>query len=281
MSILDVKSLGKNYPGFSLRDVSFSLVPGAITGFIGKNGAGKTTTLKSLLNLVHPDSGDIQIFGLPFKGNERVIKPRIGFVSGGIRYYPGKKLKTIADVTSSFFPQWNAAAYRSYLERFKLDEGKTPAQLSEGMKLKFSIALALSHEAELLVLDEPTSGLDPISRDELLEIFLELRDGGTTILFSTHITTDLERCASRILYLSAGQLKADTDLNSFISRYRLLPAIPENLPPGAESAFVGRRRTRDGHSALLTPEDAERLGLPVQRADLESIMVHLERETES
>jgi ABC-type histidine transport system ATPase subunit len=140
------------------------------------------------------------------------IKEKIGFVSAGMTYYTRKKLKAITAVTKTFYPAWDDEAYRQYMSAFGLDEEKTPAELSNGMKIKYALALALSHGAELLILDEPTSGLDPVSREELVEVFLRLKDEGKTVFFSTHITSDLEKCADRILFLQRGELKADDDL---------------------------------------------------------------------
>lgn len=208
MSIVSVEGLTKVYPAFRLDGLSFGLEAGRITGFIGRNGAGKTTTVKSMLNLVHPDGGEICYFGLPLAGHEAEIKSRIGYSTGAVNYYPRKKLREIARVTASFFPDWDDAAYREYLTLFGLDEEKTPNELSEGMKVKFNLLLALSHRAEVLILDEPTSGLDPFSRDELLDLFLLLRDRGVAILFSTHITSDLEKCADDVLYIRGGRLIA-------------------------------------------------------------------------
>ena len=206
MSVLDVQGLCKTYPAFRLEDVSFSVEAGSIMGFIGRNGAGKTTTLKSLLGLVHPDAGKVECFWLDFAAHESEIKQRIGYVVSTDGYYKKKKIRTITDVTRTFYPNWDEEAYRHYLEVFHLDEEKAPAQLSEGMKVKYSISLALSHRAELLILDEPTSGLDPVSRAELLDVFTQLRDKGTSILFSTHITSDLEACADGITYIKNGRL---------------------------------------------------------------------------
>ena len=208
MSIVSVEGLTKVYPAFRLDGLSFGLEAGRITGFIGRNGAGKTTTIKSMLNLVHPDGGEICYFGLPLAGHEAEIKSRIGYSTGAVNYYPRKKLREIARVTASFFPDWDDAAYREYLTLFGLDEEKTPNELSEGMKVKFNLLLALSHRAEVLILDEPTSGLDPFSRDELLDLFLLLRERGVAILFSTHITSDLEKCADDVLYIRGGRLIA-------------------------------------------------------------------------
>ena len=146
---LSVRGLTKKYPAFELREVSFDLVPGAITGFIGRNGAGKTTTLNSLLGFIRPDGGEVSFFGLDMKTHAEEIKRRIGFVSAGMAYYTGKKLKTITDVTRAFYPNWDDSAYKKYMNQFGLDESKTPAALSNGMKIKYALALALSHGADL------------------------------------------------------------------------------------------------------------------------------------
>lgn len=218
--VLSVKGLTKRYPSFTLDDVSFDLRLGAITGFIGRNGAGKSTTFKCLLNLVHPDGGDIFFFGQPFSGNEFEAKQKLGFVLGGVDYYPTKKLKTITAVTRRFYPTWDEDAYRRYMAEFKLDENKTPRQLSEGMKVKYALTLALSHHASLLILDEPTSGLDPVSRDELTDIFTDLCEReGVTIFFSTHITSDLEKCAHDIIYIKDGKLVGAGSVADFRREY--------------------------------------------------------------
>ena len=170
-------------------------------------------------------------------------------------FYTRKKLRVITGVTKSFYPDWNDAEYRKYMSAFGLSEDKTPAELSNGMKIKYALALALSHGAELLILDEPTSGLDPVSRDELTEVFLRLRDDGKTVFFSTHITSDLEKCADRILFLQNGELKADADLNEFRSAYRIAECAGQ-VPAGLKQTAKGICR----------------------EASLEEIMVHLERE---
>lgn len=219
MNIAEVCNLSKNYPLFQLRDVSFNLEAGKVTGFIGRNGAGKTTTIKSMLNLVHPDGGSITYFGLPLRENEAEIKKRIGYSTGTVNWYQHRKIKEIAAVTKRFYDSWDEEAYRRYLALFRLDENKTPNELSEGMKVKFNLLLALSHKAELLILDEPTSGLDPFSRDELLGLFTMLKGQETTIFFSTHIISDLGKCADNIVYLSNGRVVAAMSKRDFSGKY--------------------------------------------------------------
>lgn len=278
MNVLEVKGLCKIYPGFQLREVSFSLPEGQITGFIGRNGAGKTTALKSLFHFIHPDSSEIRFFGEAFQENELSIKQRVGFISGGVDYYPKKKLRTITAVTKSFYRDWDEQDYRRYLGLFHLDESKTPSQLSAGMKVKYALALALSHNAKLLILDEPTSGLDPVSRDELMDIFMELCRKGVTILFSTHITSDLEKCADRIVYIHNGQILAESELQTFISSYQILTLSAEQLTDALRPLLRGLKPAKYGYSALIRTKDAMKAGLSGTTADLESIMIHIEKE---
>lgn len=278
MSVLTVRNLRKQYEHFTLNNVGFDLEQGKITGFIGRNGAGKTTTLKSLLNFVHPDDGEVQFFGKSFMQNELEIKQRIGFTAGGIDYYPTKKIKAITETTRRFYNQWDGEAYRQYTELFKLDGNKTPNELSAGMRVKYTLALALSHNAELLLLDEPTTGLDPVSRDDLLEIFLELVEKGITILFSTHITSDLDKCADNIIYIRDGNILADTAMDSFLSQYKVLEFTDEQLTEDLQKKLIGCRKNRHGYSALIESTDCRNVKTKMTDADLKSIMVHLEKE---
>ncbi len=279
-TVLKVRGLCKQYPAFTLCNVAFSLEAGRIMGFIGRNGAGKTTTLKSILGLVHPDAGEIRYFGLPFAENEQSIKGQIGYAAGGVSYYQRRRVREIAAMTASFYPQWDNAAYRRYLERFSLDENKQLRELSEGMKVKFHLALALSHHARLLLLDEPTSGLDPVSREELLEIFLRLAEEGVAILFSTHITSDLEKCADDITYIQKGKILASKPIGEFRQDYRLVRQQGE-LTEEQKKAVLGRSREKAGDTLLIRREEATRFaGLTVTEQTLEEIMVHLEKEGE-
>ena len=219
MNIVEIRGLCKTYPTFQLRDVSFSVREGSITGFIGRNGAGKTTTIKSMLDLVHPDSGDIFFFGKPLRGNEAEIKKHIGYSTGTVNWYPRKRLGDIIAVIRRFYDTWDEDAYRRYLKRFQLDENKTAQELSEGMKVKCNLLTALCHRAKVLILDEPTSGLDPFSRAEVLDIFDGLKNDGVSVLYSTHIISDLEKCADDIVYISGGEIAASLPKAEFAARH--------------------------------------------------------------
>ena len=229
-NLLEIRGLCKTYPAFTLKDVSFCVPQGAIVGLIGRNGAGKSTTLKSILGLVHPDGGEVRFFGKDVAQNEQYMKENIGVVLGGIDFYQKKKVKTITDVTRRFYPTWDEAKYRHYLALFTIDENKRVDQLSSGMRVKYLIALALSHGAKLLILDEPTSGLDPVSRDDLTELFTALTaDGTRSILFSTHITSDLEKCATHITYIRDGEILCSAAKVDFINAFRHLQQDDEPL----------------------------------------------------
>ena len=279
MEQLICENISKNYKSKdALQDVSLTLEKGKIYGLIGRNGAGKTTLIKSMLNLVHPTSGSVRIFGMELTKHETEIKQRIGYASGSVGYYRRKKLKDIAKVTRTFYRNWDDGLYRTYLSRFSLDENKTPDQLSEGMKVKFNLALALSHRAELLILDEPTSGLDPVSRDELLEIFNDLCAEGSAILFSTHITEDLDKCADNIAYIRSGRLAAFDSREGFEDSYRLVALTgDESVAQFAHS--LGISRGKKENTMLIRRED-ESLFVPEQVSvpDLGTVMVHLEKE---
>lgn len=217
--VLEINNLTKKYSAFELKSISFQIKAGEVTGFIGRNGAGKTTAIKSILNLVHPDAGNVRILEMDYPDNEDEIKQQIGYVVGGTNYYKRKKLKDIVAITRIFYDNWDDESYRHYLNAFKLDENKRIMELSEGMKVKFYLTLALSHQARLLILDEPTSGLDPVSRDEINEIFRKLAEKGVAILFSTHITSDLEKCADTITYIKNGELLLSTKKEDFIRHF--------------------------------------------------------------
>lgn len=280
MNVLEVQNLCKTYPSFALKNVSFSIEKGKITGFIGRNGAGKSTTLNSLFHFVHPESGTILFFDKEIGTHELEIKQQVGFVSSGVNYYPKKKLKTITAVTKSFYDNWDESAYERYIREFNLDENKSPSQLSAGMKVKYAIALALSHNAKLLILDEPTSGLDPVSRDDLLDVFMDLCEEGKSILFSTHITSDLDKCADNIIYIKNGQILAEERIEDFVEGFKVVTYQKHQLPAEKERLLIGEKRSKRGMSALVRTENIEKLGLETEEADLESIMIHLEKEEE-
>ena len=279
MKILEIQDLRKVYPGFTLDGVSFDVEEGSIMGFIGRNGAGKTTTIKSVLNLTRADGGRVLFEGKDLWANEAAAKKQIGLVLGEFSYYRRKKLRAIAAVTKQFYEDWDEKTYQALLSRFALDPEKKVSELSQGMRVKFALTLALSHRAKLLILDEPTSGLDPVSRDELLDIFRSIiEDGEHSILFSTHIISDLEKCADYITYIKGGRIVVSTDADSFKDAYRLVSGEAELLE-AYRDRLVGYRAHAFGFTGLMRREDAEKAdGLKVAPADMESIMIYTEKE---
>lgn len=278
--VLTVNNLSKTYPTFQLKDVSFRLEPGKIMGFIGRNGAGKTTTIKSMLNLVRPDSGSVQFFGMEMNAHEMEIKQRLAFIFGAANYYAQSKIKTITNVYRRFYRQWDEPLYQTYLQRFELDPEKKIKQLSQGMSIKYALSLALSHHAELLILDEPTSGLDPVSRDELLSIFEDIVDQeGVSIFFSTHITSDLDKNADEITYIKDGAIVTSQEKDSLINSYRMVEGETGVLPEALKHRLIGFHERKGEFSGLVRTEDALNLpGLQILPANLESIMVCTERD---
>lgn len=279
MNILEVENLSKTYPTFKLDNVSFSLEKGYIMGFIGRNGAGKTTTLKSMLKFVHPDSGKVSINGFDIEKDEFSVKNSIGFVSGLDGFYNSKKIKQVTDITKKFFSNWSDETYRNLLEKFNLDENKFIKNLSAGMKVKYQLAIAMSHDARLLILDEPTSGLDPVSRDELVILFQDyVADGEHSILFSTHVISDLEKCADYITYIKKGKILDSCDVVSFKEKYLLVSGKKEDLTDELKSKLIGLHEHNFGFEGMILKSDKELFAkCEITQPSMEEIMVHTER----
>ncbi|WEG12361.1 ABC transporter ATP-binding protein [Pullulanibacillus sp. KACC 23026] len=275
MLALDVRNLNKKYENFELKDISFQLEKGYIMGFIGANGAGKTTTIKSILNIINLDSGEVRIWGKNIVEHEIELKQEIGYAFGDIDFYTRSKMKTLTDVIKKFYTNWDDETYYNYLRKFKLDENKKIVQLSTGMKVKYNLALALSHGAKLLILDEPTSGLDPVARDELLDIFQELvMDGEISILFSTHITTDLEKCADFITFIENGEMIKSADKEEFIASYRLLNGDEGQLNLVKEE-LISYKKNSFGFTGLIRSRDFNpSYNIKSTTPSLEEIMIY-------
>ncbi|MBY0011580.1 ABC transporter ATP-binding protein [Paenibacillus typhae] len=282
MLVLDIKHLNKQYEHFSLKDVSFQLEKGYIMGFIGINGAGKTTTIKSILNLISMDGGEIHVMGKNITQHEVELKQEIGYAFGDINFYSRSKIKTLTNVIKTFYRNWDDETYRKYLKKFNLIEDKKIAELSTGMKVKYSLALALSHGAKLLILDEPTSGLDPAARDNLLSIFQELvQDGEISILFSTHVTSDLEKCADYITYIHDGQIVSSAEKEAFVDAFRLLNGTKEQLEL-VKDRLISYKTNSFGFTGLINTKDFEPSpGIVSAIPNLEEIMIYYSRKEEA
>jgi ABC-2 type transport system ATP-binding protein len=280
--VLRIDGLCKSFKGFSLKNVSFSLDRGYIMGFIGPNGAGKSTTIKLVMNLMRRDAGEIRVFGLDNVAEQKRVKERVGFVYDENVYYEELTPEEMKRVVAPFYSRWDDAAFRKRLRDFDLPAKKKIKELSKGMKMKFALAVALSHHAELLVMDEPTSGLDPLVRSELLEILgNEMQSGEMSVFFSTHITSDLDKAADFVTLIHEGEILFSRTKDEIVERYGLVRGPRELLEGDAAKCFVGVRENQFGFEALTEDrrEARRRFGdrVVIERPTLEDIMLYFTR----
>lgn len=276
-NILEVKGLNKTYQDFSLQNITFSLPEDCITGFIGINGAGKTTTLRSILGLTPKASGDIRIFGMDMATNEKEIKERIGIVLDDGGFYDELSLSEMKDIVASAYKSWNENEYKKYIDRFSLNPKQRISTLSKGMRMKYALALALSHKAELLIMDEPTSGLDPLIRSQLLDNLKEFMDkGGRGVFFSTHITSDLDKIADMLVMIDSGRIAFQEDKDILLDSYRIVKGDIKDLNTDIEKLFMNVNKTAFGFTAITKRADEVRKAMPdsiMERPAIEDIMI--------
>lgn len=275
--ILTVDGLNKLYGKFSLTDVTFSLPEGCITGFIGINGAGKTTTLRTLLGLSNKLSGDIQFFGLDMDKNARQIKDRIGVVLDDGCFYDELSLSEMKSVISSAYTSWSEKDFKRYMDMFSLDPKQKINTLSKGMRMKYALALALSHNAELLIMDEPTDGLDPLIRDQLLKILAEyMENGGKGVFFSTHITSDLDKIADMLIMIDDGQIVFQEEKDTLLDTYRIVKGDIKFLTDDVRKLIMNISETAFGFIGITKQVSKVRSYIPdviVERPTIEDIML--------
>ena len=204
---IEVRNLTKEYENFKLENVSFNVGKGTIMGFIGENGAGKSTTIKAILNLIKKDNGLITVLGKEINRNEKGIKNELGIVLNDGNFNEKLNVKAINKIMKNIYKRWDDDVFYKYIEKFNIDTSKKIEEFSKGIKMKLSIAIALSHKAKILILDEATSGLDPVARDEVLDILMEfIQNEENSILMSSHITSDLEKIADYITFIHNGKI---------------------------------------------------------------------------
>lgn len=277
--ILEISNLRKEYKDFTLNDINFQLERGYIMGFIGPNGAGKSTTIKLIMNLLHKNGGEVKIFGMDNVKNEKEIKDKIGFVYDENYYYEELSMDKMKKIIAPFYSKWDENAFNKYMKEFDLDPKKKIKALSKGMKMKFSLAIALSHNAELIIMDEPTSGLDPIFRHEILDILYSLiQDESKSVFFSTHITTDLEKIADYITFINNGNIVFSKSKEEILDTYGLVKGGLEILNSSTKSEFIGIHENHFGFEALTDniPKIKKlfKTNVIIEKPSLEDIMVY-------
>lgn len=250
--VLKASHLVKNYPGFSLKDVSLNLPSGCIMGFIGENGAGKSTTFKALLDLIRLDGGIITFWGQTLAENSAQLKEDIGIVFDNMNFYETLTPKQIGRICSSTYKNWDAKIYQNYLTRFSLPEQKELKTFSKGMQVKQSLAVALSHNPKLLILDEATSGLDPVVRDDILDIFLDfVQDEQHSILVSSHITSDLEKIADYITFIHDGKIIFSESKDALLYDYGIIRCGSAGFDVMDKKDILAFRKTDYQYNVLI------------------------------
>lgn len=278
-NVIELQQINKSFKGFQVKDLSIAVKKGYVTGFIGGNGAGKSTTIKLIMNLLQQDSGAISVFGMNYKENEKAIKERIGFVYDENIFYEGLTLKEMKKIIQPAYKKWDEAVFQHYVAKFELPLNKKIKTFSKGMKMKASLAMALSHHAELIIMDEPTSGLDPIFRRELLNILHEImQDGDRTIFFSSHITGDLDRIADYITFIHDGEHIFTKEFYKIEEEYAIVKGTLDLLDCETEKEFIAIHKTSSGFEALTGDRSRAKnlFGdlVVIERATLEDVMYY-------
>lgn len=276
--ILELTNVSKHYKDFSLKNINLSLARGFVMGFVGPNGAGKSTTIKLIMNLIQKDSGSIKIFGLDYEKDEIKIKEKIGFVYDENHFYDDLTVEEMKNIIRPFYKNWDEAMFSKYVKEFQLPLNKQIKHLSKGMKMKFSLSIALSHHAELLIMDEPTSGLDPIIRSELLSILRTLmEDENKSVFFSTHITSDLEKIADYITIINNGEILLIEPKDDLLEKFCIVKGSKEFLQSATDISFVGVEKNKFGFKALHSNRSQlEKLvdsSVLIEKAILEDILL--------
>ncbi|MED3922728.1 ABC transporter ATP-binding protein [Priestia aryabhattai] len=283
MNIVELHNVTKEYKGFSLSDINLKIPKGYIMGLIGPNGAGKTTLINIIMNNTLPNKGEVRIFDRLYKENEIQIKENIGFVYDDIGLYGDEKLKVLKKIVAPFYSQWDESKFQRYIKQFDLPLNKKLKELSKGMKMKFSLALALSHNADLLILDEPTSGLDPVFRREFLDLLREiLMNENKTILISSHITSELDQIADYVTFINRGKIIINGDKDSVIDSYFVLKGpASKSQDPIIQKLIIGMRSTDTGFEGLIKRENLEGLGVTsefvLEKPNLEDILFYYDK----
>ena len=280
-NVLEISNVTKDYKKFKIDNISFNLPKGYIMGFIGANGAGKTTTIKLILNMIKRESGEIKVFDLDNIREEENIKEQIGVVFDECYYLEDWTINDVEKAVSMFYKNWNSSIYEKYLKEFNLARDKKVKDLSRGMRMKLMIAVAFSHEAKLLILDEPTSGLDPVARDEFLDILRDyIEDEEKSVIFSSHITSDIEKIADYITYINNGKIIFTGEKDEFLEKYCIIKGGKEDITESQKKEIIGLRIHSTGFEGLIELKKAVGFSSKViiEKASLDEIMIYMNKE---
>ncbi|MGH4051100.1 MAG: ABC transporter ATP-binding protein [Clostridium sp.] len=275
---LEINNLTSRIGDFSLRDINFSIEKGTIMGFIGKNGSGKTTLIKTILNMIQKKSGEVLFDSIPMLENEEIVKAKIGIVFDSLIYPLHFKPYKIKKMISPFYKTFDDEKFDELMKRFELDPNKKLSAYSKGMQMKFGVVMALSHNPELIILDEPTAGLDPIARADVLDLLLELmQNEERSILFSTHITSDLEKIADYITMIDNGKIVFTKAKDEMLDNYMLAQIEKEAMTHEMKLILIGLKETTFGYQGLCPSEFKikNKVGVKTARPTIEDIMIYM------
>ncbi|MDY2607141.1 MAG: ABC transporter ATP-binding protein [Lachnospiraceae bacterium] len=275
---IEINNLVKKYDGFTLGEISFAVPTGSIMGFVGQNGSGKSTTIKSILNIIKNDSGEIKIFGLDHIKYEKEIKEKIAVVFDTLPFHESLNGKQINNIMKNMYMEWSEETFYGYLERFHLPVKKKLGEFSKGMKMKFQIATALSHNASLLIMDEATAGLDPVVRSEMLDVFMEfMQDETHSILMSSHITSDLERIADKLTFIHNGKIILSGYKDEILENHGIIQCSLDEIKEIDDEDIISIRTNKYAASIMVKNRrqcEIKYSGALIDNASLDDILLY-------
>ena len=277
---LEISNLRKEFRDFTLNNISFSLPSGYIMGFVGQNGAGKTTTIRCILNMAIRNGGEIKVFGLDNVRDELAIKQELAAVFDEIFFVDTWRVSEVEKAVRGFYSRWDSGLYGKYIKKFGLSPEKRVKELSRGMKMKLMLAVAMSHDAKLLILDEPTSGLDPVARDELLDILREyIADGEKSVFFSTHITSDLERIADFITLIDHGNIFYTGTKDDLLESFLIVKGGPNDLTSPLKEKIIGLSQASTGFSGMIRASEKGLMSkeMVIEQPTIDEILVAISK----
>lgn len=278
MNALEIKALSKSYKDFTLDNLNLTLPSGCIMGLIGENGAGKSTTIKLILDMINRDSGTITVLGKDNRDNFTLTKEDIGVVLDEVGISACLNAKQVGNIMKNTYKNWNSELYSQYLRKLAIPDSKKFKDYSRGMKMKLGIAVAMSHDAKLLILDEATSGLDPVVRDEVIDMFNEFtRDENHSILISSHIVSDLEKICDYIAFLHNGKLMLCEEKDKLKEQYALVRCSHKEFSTIPGSGVIGKKVTSYGVEAIVL-RNSVRSKIELLPVDIEQLFIFMAKE---